>query len=129
MQERDKNITAGRTAPAGGENIYDLTASQIREQEERIADAAVSRISQSDANSIIRGLNEQFEKKVLSKLRESAPHPGLAAARERERNVSGAPDGRSLDDYLGTLRGGHPYPFADADSHFDLSKLAANQKS
>ena len=98
-----------------GQNIYDLKNKRIfQESEDSIKPERpiIPQISSRQADEIIAGINEQFEEKVLKKIR------------ERD-HVAGSTAGRSLQDYLSTFKSGsRNIPLAGDDSRIDLNKLA-----
>lgn len=98
--------------PMFGSPVYDLGQSLLREELGETSDAAFAKISEADAEKIIADLNQQFEEKILGKTKSaSVQSPGPES-------------GRGLQDYVQTVHDRMPsVPFADEDSHFDLSKL------
>lgn len=117
-------------APPTSEMTYDLSQSR------QVADSpseplVIPNISAEEADRIIAGFNQQFEEKVMAKIRKdqaAIAEPPATYTFEpppAEIPVAGAPpQGRSLQDYLETMKEPvHTIPFADDDSSFDLSKL------
>ena len=110
---RFNNRVPIRAAPASGENeqIYSLRDSKFVEQKPEPR-PEIPVITYELADQIITGLNKQFEKNIMSNRNfiESA-----AVASEQ---------GRNLQDYLSHIQTQAPrLPFADEESHIDLSKL------
>ena len=71
----------------GGELVYNLQQSKLVTPEEHKQPPVIPNISSQEAEKIIAGLNQQFEEKVLSKLKEPAPAAG-----------------RNLQDYLQVIK-------------------------
>lgn len=97
---------------ATGPNTYDLKNKRIFQENAdsgKPSHPVTPQISSEQADKIIAEINEQFEEKVLKKIKEKTPASG-----------------RSLQDYLSTFKPGDPgnIPLASDDSRIDFSKLA-----
>lgn len=96
----------------------------------------IPQISDAEADKIITGFNQQFEEKILNKLK-SPPieinepvsianvipdQPTLGPRQDSE--------GVDLQNYLSTIKADRPnVPFADEDSSMDLARLVARKKN
>lgn len=100
-------------------------------QQEDAASAIIPQITNEETDKIIDHFNQQFEEKVMKKVKTSeVAQVAPPTIQEVESAVSAAalgPDrerGADLQDYLQTVRAELPnVPFADEDSKIDLSKL------
>lgn len=94
-------------------HVYDLQTGAITEETGEVPTTVViPKISQAEADKIISQLNEQFQERVLKKLKRNPPPE------------SSDEEGTTLQDYLASIRAEGPnLPFMDEDSHIDLSKL------
>lgn len=126
---RKKSPSAGTPgAPVAGKKlVYDLHQGQPKEEPEDQTPVVIPRISEEEADKIISTINEQFEEKVMKKLKNRPPPeepipPAVAA--ESMPQTEGPQNGRSLQDYLKTMIAERPdHPFQDEDSNVDLSKI------
>lgn len=108
--------------------VYDLQGGAPKEEEALTgqAPAVIPRITSEEADQIISIINQQFEEKVLKKLKNRPVDLPAPAAEPSDfavgdESVSG---GRNLQDYLTVVRAERPVePFADEDSNMDSSKL------
>ena len=114
-----------------GTLVYDFQSKQLAEEpEEAPPNLSVPKISSSEAERIISLLDQQFEEKVMKKIRERHPLENAALPEQLE---FGPPEqasaaGQSLDEYLTKVRADRPnLPFLDEDSYKDLSKLAPSR--
>lgn len=118
---------SGYSLGVGAKPLYDLRTGKLSEEPEDHLPAFVPKISQDQADQIISDINEQFESKVLKKIRrypdlEKPADPSLADFRA---NPNHDQQGRNLQDYLTAVRAERPnVPFLDEDSHADLSRIA-----
>jgi len=121
--ERVANYNQGRNSPAGH-------SSAVKTELDRPKDLVIiPQISAEDADQIIRGINDQFQEKVLSQIKHR--HERVEQVVEAETNssseVSGidhVETGRNLQDHLAHVRLDRPaIPFADEDSQIDLEKI------
>jgi hypothetical protein len=114
--------------------IYNLPQNKISEEEVYQKPVIIPNISSKEADKIISHLNEQFEEKIMKKLRErenkelfgadSVPKSQVGGGEDFSAGIAPGGQGRSLQDYLTSVRAERPnLPFADEDSHIDLSKL------
>lgn len=116
------------------ERVYNLKEGRLTAPEESLDPVFVPKITADEADKIIRTINQQFREKVLSKLDQRQkfrfpPRLEEESPQEHSNNATGAPDGRNLDDYVSSIRGNLPnLPFADEDSHFDLSRMVSRNK-
>lgn len=117
------------TAPLGGHPVYNLADQKLSEATEYVPPMIVPNVSGTEAQEIISELDQQFEEKVLSKLRKKAGPDSLtgpASGGPEDFSISKGPaeEGRSLQEHLANVKAEVPnLPFMDEDSHFDLSKL------
>ena len=93
----------------------------------------IPQISSDEADKIIAGINEQFEEKVMKKLRPPAMPPLAKTEPQASRAAVSEPDdhgrGTDLQDYLQAIKAERPsVPFADTDSQMDLAKLVSKQR-
>lgn len=114
--------------PPPGTNLYDLSKQKVSSEPVYEKPVIIPSVSDKEADEIISHLNEQFEEKILKKLRAEGKQISLAPeAKSVEDHIpEKMPEhpGRSLNDFLSTVRASRPkLPFMDEDSHFDLSKL------
>ena len=113
LWENIAKANAQKKAPAiPGQNIYDLKSKTLFQESGdpgQPSHPVIPQISPEQADKIIAGINEQFEEKVLKKIKEKTPTGG-----------------RSLQDYLSTFKPGDlgNIPLASDDSRIDFSKLA-----
>lgn len=110
-----------------GENVYDLGKSALQSPEPAVDTVVIPKISNSEADQIIAGLDQQFADKVLKKLKDRVEVDAKPAWEVKdfkvEADVHG--EGKNLYDYLAKVRTQLPEtPFADEDSQKDLSKMA-----
>ncbi len=116
------------------QSVYNLKNQSLQEEPERDFPIFVPKISDADADKIIATLNEQFEEKVLKKLK-SRPFPELSIDQQLSDFSSADTEeaaGRSLQEYLSAIKAERPdQPFGDEDSDMDTSKQYAkiNQRS
>lgn len=127
---RKKSPSAGTSeAPVAGKKlVYDLRQGQPKEEPEDQTPVVIPKISEEEADKIISTINEQFEEKVMKKLKNRPLPPEApirpAAAAEPMPQTEGPQTGRSLQDYLKTIMAERPeHPFQDEDSNVDLSKI------
>ena len=108
------------------------------------ANVIIPQISSEEADKIIDHFNQQFEEKVMKKLKiPPAPHVPAQTiqsiqARQSPENSVGpvmpvtdqAKPGPDLQDYLQAIKGELPnVPFADEDSQIDLHKLLTKRNN
>ena len=120
---------AAGIAPSGSP-VYDMGRQKKLEEPDDGREVAIPRISNQMAEDIIRQINEQFEKKVVNEVREERtaadkPDPRSFPEEESAEEAVEGPSGTNFRGYLTALKAERPeVPFADRDSHVDLSKLA-----
>ena len=116
------------------ERVYNLKEGRLTAPEESADPVFAPKISGDEADRIIQAINRQFREKVLSKIDRRQkfrfpPRLERQSPQEHSTNMTGAPDGRNLEDYISSIRGNLPnLPFADEDSHFDLSRMVSRNK-
>ncbi|TSA45982.1 hypothetical protein D4R52_01400 [bacterium] len=121
-------VLSGQTG--AGAQVYNMTDHTLEDEsaQEAKPPLIVPKISAEEADKIVATLNQQFEDKVLSKLREQKSEIVQIPDVPPVYSAAGSPNpvaGRSLQDYLTVIRQDKPsVPFADEDSKFDISKLA-----
>ena len=114
------------------QNPFAGTAAQGGD-DENAQPVIIPQISSEEADKIIAGINEQFEEKVMKKLRPPAMPPlakvePQALLPERAKRGDGE-RGTDLQDYLQAIKAERPsVPFADTDSQMDLAKLVSKQR-
>ncbi len=96
----------------------DILGMETKPQQDDRPPVIIPAISPEEAEKIISHLNQQFEEKVLKKLKRPAIPPA-----EPSSSGQAVGDGRNLQEYLtSVLRERPKLPFLDEDSHMDLSK-------
>jgi len=113
-----------------GTVVYDMDQKIRLEESQSTEDPGVAKISNEEAEKIIETLDKQFEEKVMNRIRKQNDTAKQKVETDRvsvaEVLAGGsASGGMNLQDYMTAIRAKRPtVPFADNDSHFDLSKLA-----
>lgn len=107
------------------ENVYNPEKGELKPPEEPGSGMPAPKISGAEADEIITRLNEQFVDKVLKKLKARADVSAAAPWEVGDFSIPAVlPRGENLTSYLSRMRAELPdRPFADADSHKDLSTL------
>lgn len=133
LQDIAKHNEQLKNLPQTQESLYDLNQSKhVPADDAEAQPPVIPQISDEEANRIIAGIDQQFEEKVMSRIRQQGGGSAAPAPRDQrnapdpepEAERGEQPKGRSLQEYLSVIKTPeHPVPFADEDSGFDLSKL------
>ncbi len=104
--------------------VYNLGKSVVSEEVRDKLPPIIPKISDEQASKIMADFGQQFEEKVLKKLKKPFALDGSALGPDFATAASFPGGGRNLEDYLALLRPERPnQPFQDKDSQMDLSKI------
>ncbi len=118
------------TAAPANNNVYNPKDRSLVEQTEPKMPQIIPTISEKQADKIIKDLGEQFEEKVLKKLKDRPSAGGDFSEKDFAPSISTLGHGRRLEDYVSILKAERPdRPFMDEDSKMDLSKIKRKIKT